>query len=112
MHFNVCVHVSAASTKAWRHGSFNGSEKETLMQEHFYTLDDICQRTRLTRSGMYLQIKNGFFPRQIKWGRMSRWIADEVQQVFNARAAGKSDNEVRELVKKLHASRTEAQGVA
>ncbi len=78
------------------------------MQEHFYTLNDICRSTHLTRSAMYLQIKRGIFPRQIKWGRMSRWIAHEVQQVFNARAAGKSDNEVRELVKQLHAARAEA----
>lgn len=60
----------------------------------------------LSRSTVYLRISQGLWPKPVSLGaRTVGWPAAEVAAVNAARIAGKSDEEVRQLVAKLEASR-------
>lgn len=72
------------------------------------------QATGFSRSTLYLRIKNGLFTKPVvigtdKRGKASQvaWPCDEVQQIINARIAGKTDAEIKLLVCKLEAARGE-----
>lgn len=68
----------------------------------------IIQRGR-SRSSHYDDIKKGLFTRQVSIGlRAVGWPANEVAAINAARIAGKTDNEIRELVIKLEAARKAA----
>lgn len=54
----------------------------------------------------YEQIKRGTFPAPIHDGRRSLIPSDELEEVIAARIAGQSEQEIRELVQRLHAQRT------
>ncbi|HVR54089.1 MAG TPA: AlpA family phage regulatory protein [Pseudorhodoferax sp.] len=55
---------------------------------------------------LYDRIKTGLFMKPIRIGaRLSAWRASEVKAVNDAIAAGKSDEEIRVLVKALEESR-------
>ena len=61
-----------------------------------------------SHASIYNAIKAGLFPTGVAIGRRSKgWPSDEVQAINGARIAGKSDDEIRELVKTLHAKRTD-----
>ena len=61
-----------------------------------------------SRSTIYLRISQGLWTKQISLGpRCIGWPANEVSMLNAARIAGKSDDEIRELVKALHAKRAE-----
>ena len=61
-----------------------------------------------SHASIYNAIKAGLFPTGVAIGQRSKgWPADEVQAINAARIAGKSDAEIRELVKRLHARRAE-----
>jgi prophage regulatory protein len=61
-----------------------------------------------SHASIYNAIKDGLFTSGVAIGQRSRgWPADEVKAINAARIAGKSDAEIRELVKRLHAQRTE-----
>lgn len=47
-------------------------------QHQLLTINEVCERTRLSRSTIYNLIKKGSFPRQITEGRSSRWLLGEV----------------------------------
>lgn len=65
----------------------------------------------LSRSTIYLRVSQGLLTRPISLGaRAVGWPAHEVDAVNAARIAGKSDDQVRQLVQRLQAART--QGVA
>lgn len=60
----------------------------------------------LRRSTIYLQIREGLLPRPVKLGpRAVAWPESEIAAVLDARIAGKNDEEIRGLVKKLEAMR-------
>ena len=60
------------------------------------------------RSTRYERIDKGLFPKPVKLGpRSVGWPASEVAAINAARIAGKSDEEIRALVVKLHAARKE-----
>jgi prophage regulatory protein len=66
----------------------------------------VCDATGLGITKIYDQIKHGLFPPQIKLTeRNSAWPAHEVAAVNAARIAGKSDAEIKTLVKKLVVAR-------
>lgn len=53
------------------------------------------------------RIRDGTWPKPLKISaRVSAWLVSECRAVLAAHAAGKSDAEIRELVKQLHALRT------
>jgi len=63
----------------------------------------------LSRSTIYLRIAEGLWTRPVSLGaRAVGWPADEVDALNAARIAGKSDDEIRDLVIKLEAARTVA----
>jgi len=67
------------------------------------------QRTGESRSGHYKNIQDGLFTRPVKIGtRASGHPEHEVEAIIAARIAGMSDDEIRELVKKLEANRKSA----
>ena len=60
----------------------------------------------LSRSTLYLQIAEGLFTKPVRLGpRAVGWPAREVTSLNRARIAGKTDNEIRALVARLHAAR-------
>ena len=61
-----------------------------------------------SHASIYNAIKAGLFTKPVQIGQRSvGWPSDEVQAINAARIAGKSETEIRELVKVLHAKRTE-----
>lgn len=63
-------------------------------------------------SSTYADAKQGLLPPPVKIGkRASGWIAREVAAVQQARIAGKSEDEIRELVRQLVARRAQPEAV-
>ena len=59
-------------------------------------------------ASIYNAIREGLFPRGVAIGQRARgWPAADVSAINAARIAGKSDAEIRELVKRLHVKRAE-----
>lgn len=65
-------------------------------------------------ASIYNQIRDGLFTAGVAIGQRAKgWPDYEVDAINAARIAGKSDDEIRKLVKALHAQRTQAgQGLA
>ena len=62
-----------------------------------------------SRSAHYLDIQQGLFTKPVSIGaRAVGWPAHEVAALNAARIAGKSDDEIRELVVRLEAARKNA----
>ncbi|MCR9145819.1 MAG: AlpA family phage regulatory protein [Rhodobacteraceae bacterium] len=60
------------------------------------------EATGFSRPYLYALMKDGLFPRPVKWGdKFSVWPEDEVYAVINARVAGRTSDEIRELVTEL-----------
>lgn len=60
-----------------------------------------------SRSAHYLDIQQGLFPRPVSIGaRAVGWPDHEVACINAARIAGKSEEEIRELVSRLESART------
>lgn len=67
--------------------------------------------TGYARSTLYSRISQGLWPRPVSLGaRAVGWPQGEVVQMNAARIAGKSDEEIRQLVARLEAARAEAMG--
>lgn len=64
-----------------------------------------------SHASIYGAIKTGLFTKPVQIGQRSvGWPSSEVQAINAARVAGKSETEIRELVMRLHAKRTEMAG--
>ena len=69
---------------------------------------DVLEAMGWGNSTHYEKINNELFVEPVKLGpRTSRWPNDEVIAMQNAYIAGKSKEEIRVLVRKLHAARKE-----
>ncbi|MEJ1381614.1 MAG: AlpA family phage regulatory protein [Candidatus Sedimenticola sp. (ex Thyasira tokunagai)] len=64
-----------------------------------------CDKAGYGKSKTYSDIGEGTFPEPVKRGRSSRWVEHEIDVVIKARIAGKTDDEIRVLVAKLHNER-------
>ena len=61
-----------------------------------------------SHASIYSQINSGLFTKPVQIGQRSvGWPDTEVAAINSARIAGKTDDQIRELVKSLHAKRTE-----
>jgi len=61
-----------------------------------------------SHASIYNAINEGLFTKPVKIGQRSvGWPSNEVQAINAARIAGRSETEIRELVKRLHAKRIE-----
>lgn len=59
-------------------------------------------------ASIYNAIRSGLFPVGVQIGQRAKgWPDYEVQAINTARVAGKTDDEIRELVRSLHAKRAE-----
>lgn len=76
------------------------------MTNSILRLPAIIASTGLSRSTIYLRIKQRMFTSPVSLGgRAVGWPASEVAALNAARIAGKTDGEVRELVAQLEAAR-------
>lgn len=71
-------------------------------------LPAIKTATGRSKSSIYRDINTGLFPKPVIIGATSAWPANEVQTLIRARVAGWSDDQIRELVSRLHAARAES----
>lgn len=63
----------------------------------------------LAQSTIYLHVSQGLLPRPVALGpRAVGWPADEIDQIINARIAGKNEGEIKSLVVSLTAARQQA----
>ncbi|WP_025916399.1 AlpA family transcriptional regulator [Herminiimonas sp. CN] len=69
-------------------------------------LGDVLAKTGLSRTAMYDDAAVGLFTKPVKIGaRAAAWPAHEVDAVLRARLSGKSNEQLRALVRSLHAAR-------
>lgn len=69
-------------------------------------LPTVIQRAGRSRSSIYSDVQRGVFPKPIKLGlRSIGWIAKEVDTILDARIAGESEDDIRELVILLEGAR-------
>lgn len=72
-------------------------------------LPDVKTESGLSRSTLYLRIAQGLWTKPISLGgRAVGWPSSEVAAINAARIAGKSDQEVRDLVVALESARHKA----
>jgi len=70
---------------------------------------DVQDETGLSRASIYRRIHIGLFPKCVNLGvRAVGWPAAEVEALNAARIAGKSNDEVRLLVRQMHTARASA----
>lgn len=76
---------------------------------NFLRLPEILRRNGEGRAKCYAQIKVGLYPPPIKIGiKTSVWLETEDLLIRAARISGKSDEEIREIVRALVAARSQA----
>lgn len=76
------------------------------MSTSILRLGAVKAATGLSRSTIYLRISDGVFPAPVNLGgRAVGWPADEVAAINAARIAGRTDQDIRELVEQLEAAR-------
>jgi prophage regulatory protein len=72
---------------------------------------DVQALTGFPRSTLYSRIAIGLFTKSVKISRRTAgWPSREVDALNAARIAGKSDEQIRALVRKLEAMRTKGNG--
>lgn len=77
-----------------------------MTQIQFLKLPETLAIRKTSRSGHYADIAAGLYPRRVKTGRRAAAdIEHEAEAINRARAAGKSDDEIRALVRELEAAR-------
>lgn len=87
--------------------------KTILRYDSESPLPSIRSETGLPRSSFYARIRAGLFTKPVKIGRRAAgWPAHEVAALNAARIAGKSDEEIRDLVQSLEGARTKDVGGA
>lgn len=79
------------------------------MSHKILRLPVVLEKRGRSRSSHYLDIQLGLYTRPVLIGlRAVGWPEHEVDKLNNARIAGKSNDEIRELVLKLEAARKAA----
>lgn len=79
------------------------------MPKTILRLPSVKSECGLSRSTLYLRITQGLWTKPISLGgRSVGWPASEVITLNSARIAGKTDNEIRELVQTLETDRKKA----
>ena len=77
--------------------------------ERLLRCPSVLQANGDSRSTFYSRISKGLWTRPVSIGpRAVAWPASEVAALNAARIAGKSDDEIRQLVARLHAARDTA----
>ncbi len=88
---------------------FNSTQEDANMPKTIYRLPAVKAESGLSRSTLYLRISQGLWTKPVSLGgRTVGWPSCEVAALNAARIAGKSDEEIRALVRKLEADRMAA----
>jgi prophage regulatory protein len=75
--------------------------------------NDVLNQLKISRSNLYTKINQGLWPAPIQLGaRAVGWLSNENEQVLAAMISGQSQDEIRELVKRLIKDRQQFKGVA
>ena len=86
-------------------------QNEAIQKDQFVRIGSVTQQTTLCKDFLYKQVAKGLFPSQIKLGeRVSVWLQSEITTFLNARIAGISNDELKDLVKELEAARKSTGG--
>ena len=82
---------------------------ETYAAVQMLRCKSVLSRAGMGRSTLYTLVSEGLFtkPVRITSKKAAAWPSNEVDDINAARIAGKSDADIRELVIRLHAKRTE-----
>jgi prophage regulatory protein len=81
------------------------------MASSLWRISRVLEARGIRRTQHYYDIQNGLFTRPVKLGeRASAWPESEVAALNQARIAGKSNDEIRQLVAELEAARTAGAG--
>ena len=79
------------------------------MPRFMQRLPAVQHKSGLSRSTIYLRVSQGLWTKPVSLGgRAIAWPDDETDTLIAARIAGKTDDEIRELVQSLHAARKAA----
>lgn len=74
-------------------------------------LKTVIERVGKKKSSIYRDIREGLLTRPVSVGARSvGWPSHEIGEILSARIAGKSDDEIKALVKKLTAQRVQIGG--
>lgn len=85
---------------------FNKTPRGSFMPKTILRLPSVKSESGLSRSTLYLRIAQGLWTKPISLGgRSVGWPASEVTALNTARIAGKTDEDVRVLVRLLEADR-------
>jgi prophage regulatory protein len=85
---------------------FNNAPRGSNMPKTILRLPSVKTESGLSRSTLYLRIAQGLWTKPISLGgRSVGWPASEVAALNTARIAGKTDEDVRVLVRLLEAGR-------
>ncbi len=76
------------------------------MSQHIHRISNIKSESGLSRSTLYIHIATGLWTKPIRLSaRAVGWPSSETTAIIEARIAGKSDQEIRDLVAELEAAR-------
>ena len=76
------------------------------MSLRIFRLPQVILNTGLARSTVYLRIEQGLLPKPVSLGgKAVGWPASEISQINAARIAGKSNEEIQNLVDELENQR-------
>ena len=76
------------------------------MEPDIIRLPEVSRTTGLARSTIYLRIEQGLLPKPVSLGgKAVGWPATEISQINAARIAGKSNEEIKNLVDELENQR-------
>ena len=76
------------------------------MEIEIIRLPEVSRTTGLARSTIYLRIEQGLLPKPVSLGgKAVGWPATEISQINAARIAGKSNEEIKNLVDELENQR-------
>lgn len=76
------------------------------MKRTILRMPAVKSESGLSRSTLYLRISQGLWTRPVSLGpRAVGWPSDEVEALNAARIAGRTDEEVRDLVQELETAR-------
>lgn len=71
----------------------------------FLKFKEVIALSGSSRTTLYSRIKEGRYPTSVKNGRDNFWAEHEVDEVNRAILAGKSDEEIRKIVERIHRDR-------
>ena len=82
------------------------------METEIIRLPGVSRTTGLARSTIYLRIEQGLLPKPVSLGgKAVGWPATEISQINAARIAGKSNEEIKNLVDELENQRGKEKGI-